>query len=325
MATVEASLSPGERILVTALVMVGAAGTCTARAQTNLETPSITTAATVDGVPILVAEVEQRLTQLPRAQGPQQASRGKLAADALEALIQQQLVLDYLTQRSWGASDQEIDREMMRWKRRLEERELRPDDIYKRTGMDEPAMRRRFAWRVGWPRYLRRYLTEERLKEYYEPRRRDFDGTRLKVGHILWKLDDSTDDSKQTAIRQALQARSDIIDGKRSFEDAARQLSDGPSAADGGLLGWINRLGPMHEAFAVAAFRLAKEEISPPVVTPFGVHLIKCWEVQEGSKTWAEVRVEVHRAASREVFNSLASRARRGARIEYTGAVPLRE
>lgn len=289
-------------------------------AQTNSTRPDTPTgtAAIVNGVPILMAEVDQRLGQLARGRD-ERAVRGERAERALEALVQQQLVLDYLTQRSQGASTQEIEREMLRWKERLALREVAPEDIYRQTGMDESAMRRRFAWRVAWPRYVKRHLSEEDLKAFFAQRRRDFDGTQIKVAHILWKLTDSSEESKEAILDEVHRVAAAIQDGKRSFEDAAREMSAGPSAADGGVLGWIGRHGPMHETFTAAAFLLDTNEVSPPVTSPFGIHLIKCLAVQPGTKGWEEVRPEVQEAASRKLFSELARRARKGARIEYTG------
>lgn len=58
------------------------------------------------------------------------------------------------------------------------------------------------------------------------------------------------------------------------MEELAKQYSEDKSAASGGMLGWIKR-GQMVEAFEAAAFQLGKGQISRPVQTPFGFHLIQ--------------------------------------------------
>lgn len=76
----------------------------------------------------------------------------------------------------------------------------------------------------------------------------------------------------------AEELRVKLADGA-SFEELARQYSDDPrSAAKGGDLGWITR-GRMVKPFEDALFALRTPgEVSPPVVTQFGGHLIQLLE-----------------------------------------------
>lgn len=73
---------------------------------------------------------------------------------------------------------------------------------------------------------------------------------------------------------EAVQIKKDIKDGKITFEDAAKQYSLCPSGQNGGDLGFFNRK-QMVQQFADTAFDLKEGEISDPVGTKFGWHLIK--------------------------------------------------
>ncbi len=64
------------------------------------------------------------------------------------------------------------------------------------------------------------------------------------------------------------------IDGGESFEELAKEKSECPSGNKGGDLGWFGR-GDMVKPFEREAFDLGKEEVSEPVQTEFGWHLIK--------------------------------------------------
>ena len=58
------------------------------------------------------------------------------------------------------------------------------------------------------------------------------------------------------------------------FEELAQKFSTCPSSRQGGDLGTFGR-GQMVEAFETAVFALKADEISEPVRTPFGYHLIQ--------------------------------------------------
>ena len=73
---------------------------------------------------------------------------------------------------------------------------------------------------------------------------------------------------------QAEQIRKSILDGEGSFEEYARMYSSCPSGQKGGDLGYFRR-GQMVPQFEVQAFNLPVGEISKPVWTQFGWHLIK--------------------------------------------------
>ena len=117
--------------------------------------------------------------------------------------------------------------------------------------------------------------------------------------------------------------RQQIASGALSFEQAVEQHSAG-SKRDGGDLGFIHRHGSMPEPFCAAAFALEPGQVSRPVQSPFGVHLIRCREIKPGDKTLEDkdVRRAVELAAAQELFETLAAAQRRAAEIRYTGAMP---
>ena len=86
----------------------------------------------------------------------------------------------------------------------------------------------------------------------------------VRASHVLVKTED-----------EAKKLREDINAGKISFEDAARQISLCPSGHEGGDLGFFKR-GVMVKPFEDAAFAMKeKGEVSEPVKTQFGWHLIQ--------------------------------------------------
>ncbi len=86
--------------------------------------------------------------------------------------------------------------------------------------------------------------------------------TRVNAQHILVKTEDQA--------KEIL----NLIQLGKSFEDLARTKSSCPSGKKGGNLGWFSH-GQMVREFQKAAFSLKKGQVSQPVKTQFGWHIIK--------------------------------------------------
>jgi peptidyl-prolyl cis-trans isomerase SurA len=93
--------------------------------------------------------------------------------------------------------------------------------------------------------------------------------------HILIRLNEVV--SEQDAIQRLSGLKDRIQMGNADFGDLARQHSDDGSAAKGGDLGWLSP-GETVPEFERAMNALKPGEVSDPVRTPFGVHLIKVLE-----------------------------------------------
>ena len=123
-------------------------------------------------------------------------------------------------------------------------------------------------------------------------------------------------------IAEADAIRREILAGRLTFEDAARRHSAGPSRHRGGDLGWINRDGPMIEDFSKPVFKLSKGEVSKPVVTSFGVHLVKVTDVQPGRMGLDAVRPRLEKALAAKFVRDLVAAARERVPVTYVPGVP---
>ncbi|MNQ08542.1 Chaperone SurA precursor [compost metagenome] len=100
--------------------------------------------------------------------------------------------------------------------------------------------------------------------------------------HILIKT--STVMSDETARQRLEQVRQRLVSGGAKFEDMARQYSQDSTAPQGGELGWLNP-GETVPPFEAAMNTLQPGEISQPVQTPFGWHLIQVEERRQHDAT----------------------------------------
>jgi peptidyl-prolyl cis-trans isomerase SurA len=102
---------------------------------------------------------------------------------------------------------------------------------------------------------------------------------RIDIDHILI-TEKPSPQSKQNTLDMIEEIRNEIIKGNLSFEDAAFQYSQDPgSAEDGGDLGFVPK-GTFVPEFEKAAFALKPGEISEPIETQFGYHVIQSLETR---------------------------------------------
>jgi peptidyl-prolyl cis-trans isomerase D len=118
-------------------------------------------------------------------------------------------------------------------------------------------------------------VDDDELRAVYERRKHDMQTPEQReASHILITLADDADEATVTAARERLAELKRQIDGGASFTELAREHSEDPgSARQGGSLGAFGR-GVMDPAFEDAVFTLALGEVSDPVRSAFGLHLI---------------------------------------------------
>ncbi|MFP2907272.1 SurA N-terminal domain-containing protein [Pyxidicoccus sp. 3LFB2] len=136
---------------------------------------------------------------------------------------------------------------------------------------------------------------EKEIKDYFEANRFVYQQPeRIRARQVLVKLaPDATAEQKAQAKAKAEALRKDIAGGK-DFATVARESSEDPgSKARGGDLGWVER-GSWEPALADVAFALKAGEVTQPVETKFGVHLVKVEEKQAAQdKKLEEVQDEI--------------------------------
>jgi NIMA-interacting peptidyl-prolyl cis-trans isomerase 1 len=80
--------------------------------------------------------------------------------------------------------------------------------------------------------------------------------------------------TRESATEQIIKYRDAIVKGEADFHELARNFSDCSSAQAGGVLPPFSR-GSMQPAFEAVAFTLSPGEVSVPVYTDSGVHIIE--------------------------------------------------
>ncbi|HVH13383.1 MAG TPA: peptidyl-prolyl cis-trans isomerase, partial [Longimicrobium sp.] len=124
-------------------------------------------------------------------------------------------------------------------------------------------------------------VSDAEIRRYYDENRDDFRRTEsatLKVAYVpltITEQDREATVARARALRQEIVADADTAAQARRFaEVAARESQDQSNAQMGGSLGTFGR-GQMVASFDSAVFALPVGQISEPIVTQFGVHLVR--------------------------------------------------
>jgi peptidyl-prolyl cis-trans isomerase C len=139
-------------------------------------------------------------------------------------------------------------------------------------------------------------VEEADLKKYYDAHKTDFEEVRAR--HILIRMQGSAvpvkpgqkDLTEAEALAKAQEIRKQIAGGADFAALATKESDDTASGAKGGDLGFFHH-GQMVPSFEQVAFQLKPGELSEPVKSQFGYHILRVDEV----KGFADVRAEVER------------------------------
>ncbi len=121
-------------------------------------------------------------------------------------------------------------------------------------------------------------VSDEDVKAFYDENPQLFDAeAQVRARHIIFNATLEADAQTVAEARgKAEEARRRALAGE-DFAELARELSEGPTAPNGGDLGFFSK-GQTAPGFSTAAFALEPGGISPVVRTEFGLHVIKVEE-----------------------------------------------
>ncbi len=268
----------------------------------------------VNGQPITQAELElaKRVRGLS---GRLSASRRRAL---LEQLVDERLMRDFLAQRKSVPDSELLDEQVERLKAMIKRRGDDPEKVLARLGYDDRRLRDAVALPLAWQAFIGRTVTESDIEKYFEKHRAQFDGTQVRARHIFLKLAADADENDIAEAKKRLETLKRRIEtGELSFEAAAREVSQAPSATQGGDVGWFPYRGKMPKAFAETAFQLDVGAVSEPVRTPFGLHLIQVTERKPGRLQLEDARQDVLNAIAGKLWQETVRRLREQARIEW--------
>jgi len=154
-------------------------------------------------------------------------------------------------------------------------------------------------------------ITDESLRAQYDAMTKDFEGEQeVNARHILVKTEDEA------------KALVEALEGGEDFATLAAEKSTGPSGPNGGSLGWFTR-DAMVAPFAEAAFSMEKGDVSAPVQTQFGWHVIKVEDMRTQQPPAFELMApQMRQQASQGVAQEIIAEIRGETEVEEASEMP---
>ena len=183
--------------------------------------------------------------------------------------------------------------------------------------------RRRIQYVTFAPKDFTGAVSDAQVEKYYTEHAQEFATPRqVKVSHILARVGESGGSAAEDQARAKIAGAIRRAKAGEDFAKLARELSEDPgSATSGGDLGFVSK-GQLVPDFEAAMSGLKKGEISPePVRTPFGFHVIKVMDINEGSnKPLREVAPQIRERLQAEVAEQAAKTKAEEMRAKLLGA-----
>jgi len=289
----------------------------------SAQVPGLTNkpAAVVNGVAISMAEVDALIKQAgPMATAPTEAQRRQMQRDAVNMLIDDLLMQQFLRKNGPKVEPAEVDKRLKELDLALEKQTPKKtrEDFYKDAGLTEAQLRVNIVTGLQWAGFVKERLTDADLKRYFDESREFFDRVAVRASHIVIRVPPTASENERQSVRAKLQGlRQEILSGKTDFAEAAKKYSQCTSAPNGGDIGYFQRKFIVDEAFAKVAFALKVGDLSDVVETEYGMHLIKVTDRKPGQPSDFETIKElVRETCVNEMRMALLEEQRKTARIE---------
>jgi len=244
--------------------------------------------ATVDGDPITAFELASFIRQSTGADpsGLDESDRRK----ALDVLVTDALIRGESQRLGLSASEAEIDAYINQIKQQNHLDDASLQQALQQQGLTIEGYRAQIKKEILKNQLVSRQIrqrvniTPEEVQRYYDEHKDEFgQAGSITVRHIFFALPANANPADAERVLGKVQEAEKRLGAGDNFEAVARDLSEGAEASEGGLLGEMHR-GQMQPELEQVAFSLKKGEVSKPVRSRAGVHILKVDDRKDESK-----------------------------------------
>ena len=220
----------------------------------------------------------QRLTRMGKSLNDSQLLA--LKKEALEGLINSELLYQESQRKGIKVKEVAINEQLKSLKERFSTEDKFRSALIK-ANLTEAGLRSQIKKGLAAERFIIKYFVEKitisgkEVRAYYDTHPDSFkQPERVRASHILIKFDPQGSKSQRAeALKKIKEIQKKVRKGE-DFASLAKASSQCPSSTKGGDLGYFKRR-QMVRPFEEAAFALKPGQVSDPVETMFGYHLIK--------------------------------------------------
>ena len=296
-------------------------------------------AATVNGQPIPETAVQRSLLRVPPAK------QAEVRPQIVSFLVDQVLLDQFLLQQKIAVDPKEIDKYIDEMKAELQKQKKEFPRMLEEMKLTETELREHITADIRWGKFAEERAADKILKEIFESQKYLFDGSMVRARHILLAVSGNDVKAGEQAVAQLQAIKQEIdkqvADGlaklppntdnlarekkrqslmEEAFAAQAKAKSACPSKEKGGDVDWFQGVGFMVEPFSRAAFALKPFEMSEPVKTPFGYHLILVTDRKPGREVkFEEVKEMVKDHYVTRLHDGIVGEARQRANIVING------
>ncbi len=210
-------------------------------------------------------------------------TRQQLVPSVIKTLIDDQLKLQEAKRRNTEATDQEINRGIELFEQRFKIIPGKFEEALATIRVDPETVIHQIRASIGWDKLIRRRIvprvnvTENEIKSKQEELRANKGKNEYRLREIFLPIEVA---SKEPEIRENATNLSGQLKQGANFSRVAAQFSDGPSAANGGLVGW-QMAEDMAPEIASAVIRMDPGNISDPIRTRDGYYIVEVEDIRK--------------------------------------------
>ena len=241
--------------------------------------------ATINGEEISRLEFDRRLNVFRRMN---QDVTNVVKMQVVDQLTKKVLLKQFVDKKDISVSKEEVKAELEKITFFLQNNPSNKDkpleEILETQGSSLSELEEEIGRALALSKYLETAVTDADKKSYFNANKDAFNGARVKASHVLIDTRNMKTDADKEEAKKMIDIVKIEIDKGADFAEMAKKYSNCPSAEKGGDIGFFQRKGSIVEDFAKVAFAMQVGEISDPVKTQFGYHIIKITEKEEGKE-----------------------------------------
>lgn len=242
--------------------------------------------ATVNGEKISRKDFDRRINVIRRMNQEVTRSTEMMVVNQLAMKV---LLKQFVKEQNIDVSDNDVQGEVEKIKYFLKANQNNSEkpleEILEAQGSSISELEDEVRRTLALSKYLDTVVSDDEKRSYFDANKSAFNGEKVKASHILIDTTKLETDAELEKARQKIEEIKKEIDNGADFAEMARKYSTCPSAESGGDIGFFQRKGSIVEEFAIVAFSMKVGEISEPVETQFGYHIIKVTDKEEGKDT----------------------------------------